>query len=147
MIKLCAKLHTQKTEQASYANHFIVKEGSRRKVYLRVRRPPSIGDCCNKTASNNQCTHIAGLPARTAGPSSWCWKRAAINLAQCEEGVPGQESSEFTTYTKKKDQQCVPAGQQCGCTGCLTQSCCSNHQCLEVSGHGGKLFCVNPPSR
>jgi len=30
-----------------------------------------------------------------------CWKRAAVNLEKCEIGVPGQESSEFTTYTKK----------------------------------------------
>jgi len=76
-----------------------------------------------------------------------CWLRAGINLQECEVGVQGQESSAFTTFTTNHDgrQQCVAAGQPCGCPGCLTSSCCSGHQCLEVNGAGGKKFCVSAP--
>merc|ERR1712151_734682 len=37
-----------------------------------------------------------------------CWKRAAIQLNMCEVGVMGQESSDFTTFTKKQLQQSQP---------------------------------------
>jgi len=116
-----------------YAGHGGVEIGS-------VAEMQSLETCATICDQDGACNGFVFMHSQGK-----CWKRAAINLAECEVGVPGQESGEFITFTKKEDQQCVQAGHICGCTGCLTQTCCGNHQCLEVSGQGGRLFCVNLP--
>merc|ERR1712045_620247 len=121
-----------------YAGH-----GGEELGYVGVTTPT---DCASLCDQGDACKGFVYMYSQ-----SKCWMRGEINLGQCEIGEWGQESSTFSTFTKKST--CVQEGQVCGgpglpdSTGCLTQSCCSNHQCLEVSGHGGKLFCVNPPSR
>jgi len=87
------------------------------------------------TKKAEQCVQEGQTCGGPGLPDSTC-----CDGMQCERHFMGTHNLQCVV----KEAQCVSSGQVCGCAGCLTQTCCDGKQCLEVSGQGGKLFCVDP---
>jgi len=70
---------------------------------------------------------------------------ACCDGMQCERHLLGTDNKQCVgaTTTSTPALQCMQRGQICGCAGCLTQTCCGGFQCLDVSGQGGKQYCVD----
>jgi len=63
-----------------------------------------------------------------------CWLRGRMSLPQCEVGTWGQESSSFSTFTKKMVQQCAQEGQTCGRQSSDIVACCDGMHCQVDTG-------------
>jgi len=101
-----------------YAGH-----GGEELGYVGVTTPTACAELCDR---GDACKGFVYMYSQ-----SKCWMRGEINLWQCEIGELGQESSDFSTFTKKST--CVQEGQVCGGPGLPDSACCDGMQCQRHS--------------
>jgi len=96
--------------------------------------PSDIGENITGLAQFEQCVaegHTCSGPGLA--------EQTCCDGMTCERHLMGTANKQCV----KPQPQCKHQGQICGCVGCLTQSCCGGASCLDVSGQGGKKYCVD----